>query len=166
LEGWVRVKVSGWSRVLSLAKWKRLWMCISAGRITNTLVLRPEHNTWDPPYIASKKRGISGLFSPDKPTVESIISLYNGQPGKYSRPVFKFKAVTQAFAVYPNQPELISSRTLIKLQGTYHEEGVLFLSGPGEYESQMLLMPDLEGGGIQEMLRWLIGGHVALAKPF
>ena len=141
-------------------------MCVSAGRITNTLVLRPEHNIWDPPYIAPKKRGISGLFSLDKPTAESIISLYSSQPGKYSRPVFKFKAVTQAFAVYPNQPELISSRTLIRLQGTYRGEGVIFVSDPEEYESQMLLMPDLEGGGIREMLRWLIGGHVAFAEPF
>jgi CCR4-NOT transcriptional complex subunit CAF120 len=139
-------------------------MCISAGRVTSAL--RPEHNTWDPPYIAPKKRGISSFFSQDKPTVESIISLYDDQPGKYSRPVFKFKAVTQAFAVYPNQPELISSRTLIKLQGTYREEGVIFVSNPEEYESQMLLVPDLEGAGVQEMLRWLIGGHVAFAKPF
>jgi hypothetical protein len=138
-------------------------MCISAGRVTSAL--RPEHDTWDSPYIAPKKRGISGLLSQDKP-VESIISLYDGQPGKYSRPVFKFKAVTQAFAVYPNQPELISSRTLIKLQGMYCKEGIPFLTKDEEYESQMLLMPDLEGGGIQEMLRWLIGGHVAFAEPF
>jgi hypothetical protein len=139
-------------------------MCISAGRVTSAL--RPEHDTWDSPYIAPKKRGISGLLSQDKPTGESIISLYDGQPGKYSRPVFKFKAVTQAFAVYPNQPELISSRTLIKLQGTYRKEGILFLTEDEEYGSEMLLMPDLEGGGIEEMLRWLIGGHVAFAEPF
>ena len=133
-------------------------MCVSAGRVTSAL--RPEHNTWDPPYIAPKKRGISGLFSQDKPPMESIISLYNGQRGRFSKPVYTFKRVTQAFAVYPNEPDLISSRTLIKLQGTYHKDAIK------EYESEMLLVPDLEGGGIQEMLGWLIGGHVAFAEPF
>jgi CCR4-NOT transcriptional complex subunit CAF120 len=162
LEGWVRAKVTRYHHT-SVGKWKRLWMCISAGRVTSAL--RPEHNTWDSPYIAPKKRGISGLLSQDKSTVESIISLYDGQPGKYSRPVFRFKAVTQAFAVYPNEPDLISSRTLIKLQGTYREEGSIPTEDE-EYESQMLLVPDLEGAGVQEMLRWLIGGHVAFSKPF
>jgi CCR4-NOT transcriptional complex subunit CAF120 len=132
-------------------------MCVSAGRVTSAL--RSEHDTWDSPYIAPKKRGISGLFLQDKPPVESIISLYGGQRGKFSKPVYEFKRVTQAFAVYPNEPGLISSRTLIMLQGTYRMKG-------SDSASQMLLMPDLEGGGIQEMLRWLIGGHVAFAKPF
>ena len=162
LEGWVRAKVARYHHT-SAGKWKRLWMRISTGRVTSAL--RPEHDIWDSPYIAPKKRDTSGLLSQDKSTVKSIIFLYDGQPGKYSRPVFRFKAVTQAFAVYPNEPDLISSRTLIKLQGGYCDDGSL-LTGNEEYESQMLLVPDLEGAGVQEMLRWLIGGHVAFAKPF
>jgi hypothetical protein len=34
------------------------------------------------------------------------------------------------------------------------------------YEGWMLLMPDLEGSGIEEMLRWLIGERVPFAKSF
>jgi CCR4-NOT transcriptional complex subunit CAF120 len=159
LEGWVRVKTSRDGGVIMGTKWKRLWMCVSAG------ILRPRHNTWDSPYIAPKKHGISGLFSQDKSTVEANISLYNGQRGKFSKPVFKFKAVTQAFAIYPKQRELSRSPTLIKLEGMCHPEGLL-VGADYEYEAQMLLMPDLEGAGIEEMLRWLIGGHVAFAEPF
>jgi hypothetical protein len=109
---------------------------------------------------APKKRGISGLFS----TVEAKISFYNGERWKYSKPVFEFKAVTRASAVYPERPELITSSALTKLEGRcgYEEFGELRKWD----ESWMLLKPDLKGAESEEMLRWLVGEHVPFSNSF
>ena len=155
LEGWVRVKTSHRHR-----EWKRLWMCVSAGTITKAIAQNLERDTWDSPYTT--KRGISGLFSRDKSSVppeQANIFLYDGRRWKYSKPVFKFNAVTQAFAVYPERPELINSRPLIKLEGTHREE----IRG-AVTEGWMQLMPDSEGAGIEKMLRWLICERAPFAE--
>ena len=165
LEGWVRVKAHPHRK-----EWKRLWMCVSAGTITKALVLGLEHDTRDSTRVTPKKRGISGLFSRNKsndPPEQANIVLYDDQRRKYSKPVLKFNAVTQAFAVYPERPELISSRALIKLEGTCCDEEVLAAGNKGAVsKGWMLLMPDLEDSGIEEMLRWLIGECVPFPKSF
>jgi hypothetical protein len=141
-------------------------MCVSVGTITKAVALSRKRHTWDPPDRTPKERGISGLFSRDKSTVEATISLYNGQRRKYSKPVFKFTTVTQAFAVYPEQPEFIGGRTLIKLEGTCCAEKSLHSREREGYEGWMLLKPDLKGTGADEILRWLIGEDASFAKSF
>ena len=118
------------------------------------------HSTYTMPGINL----ISGLFSRDKPDdlpERANISLYTAPRGKDKRKaLLTFDAVTQAFAVYPERPQLISSSALIKLEGTYGDEDMC--ANMKRREGWMLLMPDSEGawsvsGG---MLRWLIGGCV------
>ena len=91
------------------------------------------------------------------------ISFYNS-PHRKKNLVLKVRTVTQAFAVYPGRPNLISNSTLIKLEGTFSNEGISV--DMERCEGWMLLMPDSEGAGSEEMLRWLIGGHVPPYKSF
>ena len=108
-----------------------------------------------------KKTRFAGLFSRNKPNdfpERATISLYIAPRGKDKRKaLLTFDAVTQAFAVYPERPELISSSTLIKLEGTYGDEDMC--ANMKYREGWMLLMPDLEGvqSANGEALKWLIG---------
>ena len=111
-------------------------------------------------YIAPKKHRMSGLFSRDKNDLpeQANISLYSVPRGKdRKKPILTFDSVTQAFAVYPERPKLISSSTLLKLEGTYGSDEMC--ANMRNREGWMLMMPDLEGartvGG--ETLKWLIG---------
>jgi len=167
LEGWVRVRIAGQTG------WNRLWMCLSAGAITTAtrsstdvtsiaskssiISGNPRHSS----YTMPKKTRFAGLFSRNKPNdfpERATISLYIAPRGKDKRKaLLTFDAVTQAFAVYPERPELISSSTLIKLEGTYGDEDMC--ANMKHREGWMLLMPDLEGVRTvsEEMLKWLIG---------
>jgi CCR4-NOT transcriptional complex subunit CAF120 len=165
LEGWVRVKVAG------RTDWKRLWMCVSAGAIVDIAPISsrlsqiPGQNSRHSSYVTSKERGTSGLFSRDRSNdlpERASISFYNSPRGKdKKKPPLTFEAVTQAFAVYPEMPNLTSSGTLIKLEGMYGDERMC--ADMRHREGWMLLMPDSEGVGSGEMLRWLIGEHVPFA---
>ena len=79
------------------------------------------------------------------------------------KPLLTFEAVTQAFAVYPERPNLGDS-TLIKLEGTYGNEDMC--AKMKRREGWMLLMPDLVGAGSREMLRWLIGERIPFSESF
>ena len=174
LEGWVRVRIAGQT------DWKRLWMCVSAGMISSVTrsstdvasissksPLIPGHNSF---YVRPKKHGISSLFSqkklagfPELPE-RARISLYVGPRRKDGSPVLTVEAVTQAFAVYPERPELISGSTLFMLEGTYGDEEMC--ANMKGREGCMLLVSDLAGvrGMSWEMQRWLIGEQVPFAK--
>ena len=190
LEGWVRVKIPGQT------DWKRFWMCVSAGMTTNTTRsstdVAPTGSNSLHPSTPKKNRIISGLFSRDKLNdlpKQANISLYNAPRGKdRKKPFLTFEAVTQAFAVYPERPKLISSSTVIKLEGTYGHGGtyvhmsyrrkksinhVVHVDDAAETrarlrhrEGWLMLMPDLEGArGVNgEMLRWVIGKHVSFSS--
>jgi CCR4-NOT transcriptional complex subunit CAF120 len=142
-------------------------MCVSAGTITKAVARSPEHNTWDS-SITPKKRRIPSLFSRDKSNdlpERANISLCNTPRGKdKKKPLLTFEAITQAFAVYPERPDRISSSALIKLEGTYGDEEMC--ANMKHREGWMLLMPGLEGGQsiTGGMLRWLIGGYIPFAK--
>ena len=171
LEGWVKVRIAGQT------DWKWLRMCVSAGTITsaarsstnvvpivssNPLQI-PGHNPQRSSHLAPKKRRISGLFSRDQPNdlpERPTISLYvaSWRMGR-KRLLLTFETVTQAFAVYPERPNLISSRPLIKLEGTYGDEEMC--TSTGCREGWILLVP----GGSRKILRWLIGEHAPCAKP-
>ena len=157
-------------------------MCLSAGMImsaarssTDVASINSKsplsgRNSRSSTYAAPKKNRISGLFSRDKPSdlpERPNISLYTAPRGKEKvKPLLMFDAVTQAFAVYPERPKLISSSTLIKLEGTYGDEDMC--ANMRRREGWMLLMPDLEGARSVsgEMLRWLIGEHAPFLEFF
>ena len=177
LEGWTRVRVTGQTG------WKRLWTCISAGVVTTDTrsltdvasvgsksPLIPGTHLRHSSYTTPKRNRISGLFSRNKLDdlpERATISFYIAPRGKDRRkPLLTFHAVTQAFAVYPERPNLINSSTLIKLEGTYGDGEMC--ANMKHREGWMLLMPDLEGGWSVsgEMLKWVIGECVIFPKLF
>ena len=153
-------------------------MCLSAGAIatathsstdvaskSSTIPGNPRHSS----YTTPKKNRLSGIFSRDKQNdlpERATISLYSAPRGKDKRKaLLTFDTVTQAFAVYPEQPELINRSALIKLEGTYGDEDMC--ANMKHREGWMLLMPDLEGAqsASGEALKWLIGERASFPKP-
>jgi CCR4-NOT transcriptional complex subunit CAF120 len=156
MEGWVRVRLAGQT------DWKRLWMVVSRGQD------HPTTPTSDAHSVSSKKR-ISIFFSRDnQPTsslpFKSLIVLYSSSKLKdRKKPLLTMSDVTQAFAVYPERPELINRSTLVKLEGLIGEEEVAHaMKGR---EGWLLVMPDLEDrtATTTEMLRWIVGGYFVLS---
>jgi CCR4-NOT transcriptional complex subunit CAF120 len=167
IEGWVRIRVAGQT------DWKRLWMSVAAGMSDNASVASGAGAGGG----TTRKRRMSALFSggggndksnnngggangsalPPRPT----IWMYAGpKPKERKRPVLTMTNVRQAFAVYPERPELIQKSTLMKIEGLLgDEETAGTMKG---LEGWMLVMPELEGGNTQgtEMLKWLIGEFV------
>lgn len=151
-------------------------MCVSAGTATNATRSStdvasisskspqiPGQTARHSSYLPPKKYRISGIFSREKTSdlpERANVSLYGAPRGKdKKKPLLTFDAVTQAFAVYPERPKLISSSTLIKLEGTYGDEDMC--ANMKHREGWMLLMPDLECARSVsgEMLKWLIGEY-------
>ena len=156
-------------------------MCVSAGTVTvdtrsSTDVTSVNSKTPMIPAPSSRnlsstrKPSIANLFSRDKTQdlpERANISLYATSRGKdKKKPLITFDAVTQAFVVYPERPELISRSVLIKLEGTYGDGDMC--SDMRYREGWMQLMPDLEGvrSVSGEMLKWLIGEHVPRSMVF
>jgi CCR4-NOT transcriptional complex subunit CAF120 len=156
-------------------------MCVSAGTISSVnrsstdvasisskspLILG--HNRRHSSYVTSKKHLISGLFSQGKSPgllERAHISLQDGPRRNDKNPVLAFEAVTQAFAIYPERPKLISNSTLFKLEGTYGDEQMC--ANMMGREGYMLLMSDSAGaqGVSWEMQKWLIGVYTPFTKP-
>ena len=158
MEGWVRLRVAGQT------DWKRLWMVVAS---SSTEVPgsppQPEHRPNSP--NAPRKRRISSLFgSRDEGSLDiaspasPVISFYQSQKGKdRKKAMLSLQNMTQAFAVYPERPELINRSTLIKVVGLIGDEEVA--GGMRGREGWVLIMPEFEPGNPQtkEMLRWLMG---------
>ena len=131
-------------------------MCVSVGTVANAVAPSLRRGPWSSSYTASRGK------SKDPPRKASVF-LYNGQRrGDKEGPVLELGGISKAFAVYPEWPDLIGTRALIKLRGDCYECGSVW----NTYDDLILLRPDLEGDGIQEMLRWLIGERVPFAKSF
>jgi CCR4-NOT transcriptional complex subunit CAF120 len=159
MEGWVRVRIAG------QVDWKRFWMVVTVPSQppTPSDELGPvdsRDGKLSAPIPVRKNR-MSTLFSRERSperTTRPVITLYASQKPKDKKtPQLSFVSVTQAFSVYPERPKLISTSTLIKLEGTYGQEEI---AGPMKMrDAWLLFMPELEGarnpGG--EMLKWLIG---------
>ncbi|KAF8638252.1 hypothetical protein AX17_002274 [Amanita inopinata Kibby_2008] len=161
MDGWVRVRVAGQT------DWKRLWMVIQAGSGEATHNERPSSGGSSSPInTLTKKRRMSNLFSRDhSPSAaagpaKSVISMYISQkPKDRKKALLTMQDVTQAFAVYPERPELISRSTLIKVEGRFGDEELA--RDMRQREGWTLIMPELEGGQNQvgEMLKWTVALH-------
>ncbi|GLB40316.1 putative pleckstrin homology domain [Lyophyllum shimeji] len=164
MEGWVRIRVAGQT------DWKRMWMVVSAGE--GGPAERPGAVAMGsvPPPVARlpKKKRMSNLFSrdsaPAQPTgpMKPMVSMYaSPKPKDKKNALLTLKDVTQAFAVYPERPELISRSTLIKVEGAFGDEDVA--GAMKSREGWLLIMPELEAGLGQaaEMLKWVVALHDA-----
>ena len=144
--------------------WKKVWMVVtkgSDGEVNSISEKQP---------IARGKKRMSSLFSRDpgplSPSLPArpILSFYiSPRPKDKKEPLLTMRDITQAFAVYPERPELISKSTLIKLEGLVGNEEMAM--GMRNREGWLLVMPEIEGGSGQatEMLRWVVGACVCLA---
>lgn len=164
MEGWVRIRVAGQT------DWKRLWMVVNSasdgsGPAPSDQSLGSGGGIGSTPSPAvHKKKRMSHLFSkehspPRSPgSVKPVLSMYiSPKPKDRKRAVLTMSDVTQAFAVYPERPELITRSTLIKLEGTLGDEDTA--AAMKSREAWLLVMPELEGGLGQaaEMLKWVVG---------
>ena len=154
-EGWVRICIAGQT------DWKHLWMVVTSGPSQEASSGPPQPTSPDSPQ---PKRRIS-FFGRDKnqpwpPSTEPLITFYLS-PKREDRgqPFLILRDVTQAFAVYPERPELINKSALMKIEGTIGDEEVAMVMR--KQVGWILIMPELEPGvrvpQVSEMILWLIG---------
>lgn len=161
-EGWVRIRIAGQT------DWKHLWMVVTSGPTQEASGGPPQPGTPPDPPQTQHKRRIS-FFGRDSnqtqpPPVEPLITFYlSPKPKDRKRPFLSLRDVTQAFAVYPERPELINKSTLMKVEGTIGDEEVAMAMR--KRECWILIMPELETGVPQanETIRWLIAIHDAFS---
>jgi len=105
--------------------------------------------------------------APNQPALPTI-TLYASEKTKdRKRPMCTITHVTQAFAVYPERPEIIQSSTLFKVEGLVQDEEIR----PHENERRpaqdgyLLVMPETEPvrPGSIEMLKWLVGQYYTVS---
>ncbi|KAJ7158649.1 hypothetical protein C8R46DRAFT_396215 [Mycena filopes] len=163
MEGWVRIRIAGQT------DWKKVWMSVTASADA-----APSDANAPPNSAGTRnKKRMSNLFGskeqngplgggggplPPKP----VIAMFAGpKPKDRKKPLLTFHNVTQAFAVYPERPDLISRSTLIKLEGLIGDEETA--GDMGRREGWLLIMPELEGGlgQAEEMLKWIVALHDA-----
>ncbi|KAG2340692.1 hypothetical protein BDR05DRAFT_889329, partial [Suillus weaverae] len=154
MEGWVLIRVAGQT------DWKRMWMVISGSQTSSTDAGAPSATTGTAP---TPKKRMSNLFSRDEPLpMKPLVALYaSSRPKDKKHPLLTLREVSQAFAVYPERPELISRSTLMKLEGLIGDEEMA--DTMKRREGWLLIMPELEAGNTQvsEMLKWLVALHDA-----
>ncbi|OCH95342.1 hypothetical protein OBBRIDRAFT_788219 [Obba rivulosa] len=165
MEGWVRIRVSGQT------DWKRLWMIVTAGvhPPDGSPISSTDHGHLPGPtqqHTALRKKRVSNLFTRDRSPqriapVKPLLQLFiTPKPKDRKKAVLTMHDISQAFAVYPERPELISRSTLMKLEGLLEEE---VASSMKSREGWLLVMPELEGPNnmASEMLKWIISIHDA-----
>ena len=132
-------------------------MVVSSGRLPDSPAGPPR------PSSPQRKRRISSLFGREENQSQQrskppVVSFYLSQKPKDRKKAFlTLQDVTQAFAVYPERPELINKSTLMKIEGKIgRDDAAMNMRGR---EGWVLVMPELEVGVPQanETIRWLIG---------
>ncbi|KAI6128966.1 hypothetical protein EDD16DRAFT_28489 [Pisolithus croceorrhizus] len=164
MEGWVRIRVAGQT------DWRRMWMVVSAGSESSSELARTSTNDSSRPVALEvpHKKHMSNFSSRDRQEEplppRPLLSLFTSPKSKdEKRPLLTLKEVSQAFAVYPERPELINRSTLMKLEGHLGEEEMA--GSMRNRQGWLLVMPGLEVGNTQpsEMLKWLVAIHDAFA---
>ncbi|KAJ3782119.1 hypothetical protein GGU10DRAFT_276198 [Lentinula aff. detonsa] len=194
LEGWVRIRIAGQT------DWKLVWMVVvepgdDLGRVNSNNPISPPSSAGTT-MTGFKKKRMSALFyresdnhgkDKDKDKEKDkrnnakgegpMVLIYLSPKTKdRKKPLLTLTGVSQAFAVYPERPELITRSTLIKLEALFgQEESAGSMRGR---EGWVLVMPQLTGkdeqqggvgggsggGGLSqagEMLKWVIAFHDA-----
>jgi CCR4-NOT transcriptional complex subunit CAF120 len=138
-------------------------MTISSGQ--------PPESSVGPPRPGSpqRKRRISSLFGREEnqPQPHSkrplVAFFFSPKPKDRKKPFLTLQDVAQAFAVYPERPELINKSTLMKIEGKFGKDDAAM--NMRNREGWILVMPELEAGVPQanETIRWLIGTVMCLS---
>ncbi len=157
MEGWAKIRIAGQT------DWKRLWLVVQER--SDELQGPGTNGATSGPTTLVKKKRMSSLFSskdtasihsqlPSKPIITMFVS---PKPKDRKRPALTMTTITQAFAVYPDRPELISKSTLIKIEGTFGDEDMV--QNLRTREGYVMLMPEIESANGQpaEMLKWMVG---------
>ena len=166
MEGWVQIRVNGQT------DWKRLWLSVQAAVDNNgeqrknrmsSLFGRNSHEQSPSNNSANGTGELGG-----QGVRPAQISLYTSARARDRKhPALTLTNVTQAFAVYPERPELISRSTLVKMEGFIGDEELA-----GEWRSRegwLLMMPEVDGSklGSLEMLKWVVGSYrILLSSRF
>ena len=162
-------------RIAGKTDWKPVWVVISApsgtpasedgaaamhnpaasqtsvSTGTNTLQKKRMSNLFNRSTSASDT-STTGTYQP------AAITLFLSNKGKdRKKPFLTIRNVTQAFAVYPERPELINASTLLKVEGLIGDEDAA--GTMKSREGLIFIMPETEPGklGSKEMLRWITG---------
>ena len=168
LEGEVKVRIAGQT------DWKPLWMVISSSTDGDIAANRPNS-----PLSHRSRSRMSNLFtraqaSPPTGPAVSVISFYPSKSKDRKKPLLTMRYVTQvwsrlffsrqfpsdlgsqAFAVYPERPEVIQRSTLIKVEGLLgHEDLGGSMKGR---ECWLMLMPEThQAYPVFELLKCLVG---------
>jgi CCR4-NOT transcriptional complex subunit CAF120 len=116
--------------------------------------------------FGNKEQNVGQNHLPPKAT----IFMYGGmKPKERKKPLLTLTDISQAFAVYPERPELIPRSTLIKVEGTFGDEDLA--QSMKSREGWVLVMPLMEhlgptGNQSTEMLKWVVGESSCRALPF
>jgi CCR4-NOT transcriptional complex subunit CAF120 len=157
MEGWVRIRVAGQT------DWKSFWMVVSGPTIAAPTDFGPDA----PP----KPRRMSSLFGshdskPATPTKPKLSMYTSPKPKDRKKASLSMTQVTQAFAVYPERPELITLSTLMKLEGKMGDENTA--GGMRSREGWLLVMPEIEAGSnlnpVMETLKWIMGQFIRVLQ--
>lgn len=152
MEGWAKIRIAGQT------DWKRLWLVVQEGSDE-----QPQGSS-GPTTLVKKKRMSSLFSSKDSASIHSVLppkpvfTMFVSPKSKdRKKPALTVSSITQAFAVYPDRPELISKSTLIKIEGTFGEEDMAH--NFRTREGYIMLMPEVEStnGQPAEMLKWIVG---------
>ena len=166
MEGWAKVRVGG------TTEWQRIWFVVSvmgAGNSGSIDAGRPG----SPPGSGTgtiKRNRMSSIFGKGTSynaaaqPVQPTITVYASDKIKdRKRPKYTITNITQAFAVYPERPEVIQTSTLFKIEGRVQDEEIRL----NEHERRpakdgyLLVMPETDPtrAGSTEMLKWLVGQY-------
>ncbi|TDL23536.1 hypothetical protein BD410DRAFT_721136 [Rickenella mellea] len=147
MEGWVHIRLAGH------VEWKRVWLVVQ-GVICNACGHSPAVGRSKPPTPTA---------SLSLTTMPFVAFYASSEPKDTKRAMLTFTELTQAFAVYRENPEMIPRSSLIKLEGTIGEED--FAGGMKGRDGWVLIMVGL-GSNPEEQktgpaLKWLTGIHDA-----
>lgn len=152
-------------RVSGSTEWQRLWVVVSLLTPSNISVDMGRPSS---PSSSMKKNRMSGFFGGKSSNASSsalqvpTIAMYPSNKAKdKKRMMYTATRVTQAFAVYPERPEVITQSTLFKVEATVKDEAAYSstVHRGDPHEGYILMIPEVEPGrpGSTEMLRWLVG---------
>ncbi|KIY43964.1 hypothetical protein FISHEDRAFT_8564, partial [Fistulina hepatica ATCC 64428] len=167
MEGWVGIRVAGQT------DWKKLWAVVSSSSDPHVpgasagADFSPQSAA---PVNVTRKKRMSEFFSSSHASpmlsgpVKPVIALYAGPKTKdRKKPLLTISDVSQAFAVYPERPDLVTMSTLIKIEGLLGDEEMA--AGMRRREGWVLLMPEMDPDvnitQLKEMLRWISAIHDA-----
>ena len=167
MEGWV------WARLPGQTDWKKLWMVVC--RSQGQMAVSSSNNDSANPFAVQGTSRIRSWISRSSTSLNPVKSLlafytapkgseFNFSPKEKLEPTFTMSGVTQAYAVFPDQLDLVKFSTLMKLWGSYGNDGLKH-SHTGR-EGWLMIMPMAEPrrDRISELLKWLVG-TLRLASP-